>query len=102
MEPTRWPIRLAPTGDRTETKPKSGSARYTLQISSFQDRTQADAFAASLTAAGYPAYVTTSEVPDKGTFYRVRLGKYGDYDAAVAGKDAFEKKVGKIAYVTKL
>jgi hypothetical protein len=51
--------------------------------------------------AGYRAYCRSAEVEGKGMFYRVRLGN-GDYDDAVAAKAEFERKVPKIAYVTRL
>ena len=41
-------------------------------------------------------------VPDKGTFFRVRLGNYPSYDDAVTAKAEFERKVKKIAYVSRI
>ncbi len=78
------------------------SGKFTLQLSAFQDRGEADAFMATVKGAGYGAYVVSAEVEGKGTFYRVRLGNYDSYDRAVAAKAEFERKVPKIAYVTRL
>src|SRR5262245_29633563 len=80
----------------------SGKARYTLQLSSFQDKAEAEAFLTTLAAAGYSAYITTTEVEGKGTYFRVRIGNYPSYDAAMGAKADFENKVKRIAYVTKL
>jgi DedD protein len=77
-------------------------ARYTLQLSSFQDRGEAEAFMGTLSANGYRAYISESKVDGKGTFYRVRFGGYGSYEEAVAAKADFESKIQRIAYVTKL
>ncbi len=77
-------------------------ARFTLQMSSFQDRTEADAFHAKLRAAGYKPYIVEAQVPDKGTWYRVRLGKYASYEDAIAAKKKFEDDQHIIAYVTRL
>ena len=82
-----------------ETKDK---ARFTLQISSFQDRAEADAFFQTLRESGYAPYMVEAEVPDKGTWYRVRLGYYDTYDAAMEGKMKFEEQQHIIAYVTRL
>ena len=82
--------------------PKAGKGKYTLQLSSFQDRAEADAFAAKVAAAGYKPYVIQSDVPDRGTFFRVRLGEYGTHEDAIAAKADFEAKQHIIAYVTRL
>lgn len=82
-------------------KPADGPAKFTLQLSAFQDQAEADAFLATVKAAGYGAYVTSADVDGK-KFFRVRLGKYATYEDAVAAKGEFEKKVPKIAYVIRL
>jgi cell division septation protein DedD len=76
--------------------------KFTLQLSAFQSQAEAEAFLATVKGAGYKAYVVSAEVEGKGTWYRVRLGNYGSYDDAVAAKAEFERKVPKIAYVTRL
>ncbi|MBL9014806.1 MAG: SPOR domain-containing protein [Myxococcales bacterium] len=75
--------------------------RYTLQLSSFQDRAEAEAFLASVKAQGFSARITQAEVEGKGTFYRVRTGTYGSMDAANEAKAELEK-AGKSASVMKL
>lgn len=77
-------------------------ARFTLQISSFQSRVEADTLRAQMNAAGYKPYIVEAEVPDKGTWYRVRLGLYASYDDAIAAKQAFESDQQIIAYVTRV
>jgi DedD protein len=75
-----------------------GKLRFTLQISAFQDRAEAEAFAGKLGAE--KTYITTSQVAGKGTWYRVRVGDFASAKDAIAGKLAFEKQHGVIAYVT--
>ena len=75
--------------------PKVG--RFTLQISSFQDRQEAAALAQKYQDLG--AFVVTSEVGDRGTWYRVRLGGYDSMDEALRAKKKFERKYKQIAYV---
>jgi DedD protein len=76
--------------------------RFTLQLSAFQDKVEAEAFLAEVKVAGFEAYLTEANVEDKGTFFRVRLGSYPTYDDAVVAKADFERKVKKIAYVSRI
>ncbi|MGE5186237.1 MAG: SPOR domain-containing protein [Acidobacteriota bacterium] len=79
-----------------EKKPK-----FTLQLSSFQDKAEADAYMQSVKQAGFQPYVTQGDVDGK-QFYRVRLGSYRSIDAANDAKAEFEKAAKKSALVTKL
>ncbi len=99
-KPAPKPVADAKPADTPDDKP-GGKAKFTLQLSAFQDRAEADAFLGTVKGVGYPAYVNVAEVDGK-MFYRVRLGSYGSYDDAVAAKADFETKVPKIAYVTRL
>ena len=83
-------------------KPEGESkARYTLQLSSFQDRAEAEAFLSSVKAQGFTAQITQADVEGKGTFYRVRTGTYRSMEAATAAKGELEKS-GKAASIMKL
>jgi cell division protein FtsN len=74
-----------------------GKIHFTLQLSSFQDRGEAEAFAAKF--GSEKTYLVVSDLPGKGTWYRVRVGDFATAKDAIAGKLAFEKKHGVIAYV---
>jgi hypothetical protein len=74
-----------------------GRVHFTLQLSSFQDRGEAEAFAAKF--GSEKTYLVASDLPGKGTWYRVRVGDFATAKDAIAGKLAFEKKHGVIAYV---
>lgn len=95
------PVAKPDAAPKAASAPANGKAKFTLQLSAFQDQAEADAFIATVKGAGYKAYVVSAEVDGK-TFFRVRLGNYGSYDEAVAAKAEFERKVPKIAYVTRL
>ncbi len=84
------------------TKPEEPKQRFTLQLSSFQDRTEAEAFLDTVKAQGYSAQITQAEVEGKGTFYRVRMGNYRSLDAASSAKADFEKASSKSASIMKL
>jgi cell division septation protein DedD len=93
----------ADADDKDEEKTSAAEAKFTLQLSSFQNRAEADSLYADLQAAGYSPYIVEANVPDKGgIWYRVRLGRYPDYDAAIDAKAKFEDDQHIIAYVTRL
>jgi len=93
---------VAVDGPKAEVKAEATAKKFTLQLSSFQDEGEAKAFADELRAAGYAPYVKRADVPEKGIWYRVRVGGYPTFDEAVAAKKAFEAERGVIAYVTRL
>ncbi|HJV64435.1 MAG TPA: SPOR domain-containing protein [Geomonas sp.] len=77
----------------TAKAPEKGATpgRYTVQIASYRDKKEADAAQAKLAAKGMAAYLVESKVPDKGVWYRIRVGKHlskGEADelAAKSGK----------------
>ena len=69
--------------------------RYTVQVASFREKKEADAIVARFVERGLAAYISESKVPDKGVWYRVRIGKHLDQKAAAdlaarAGKGAVQ------------
>ena len=82
-------------------KEEAKKEKFTLQLSSFQDKTEADSYLDSVKAAGYQAYVTEGAVDGK-QFFRVRMGSYKSIEAANEAKSEFEKAAKKTAIVTKL
>ena len=77
----------------TQAAPAKPSARQdsnglTVQVASFSLKSEAETMRGKLAAKGYNVNVVESHLPDKGTWYRVRVGKRLDPDAAkeLAGK----------------
>lgn len=103
-KPEPKPVAAKPADPPKPAEPAKADSkgRFTLQLSSFQTRAEADAFIAELKKAGYAPTVTEANVPGKGTWFRVRLGGYSTYDEAMAGKADFESKAKIIAYVTRV
>jgi len=83
-------------------KPDATASHFTLQLSAFPDKADAEEFMRKIQSAGYKPFLVASEIPGKGVFYRVRVGDYGSRQAAVDAKTDFEKKQRIIAYVAKL
>ncbi|QSQ26533.1 SPOR domain-containing protein [Pyxidicoccus parkwayensis] len=72
---------------------------FTLQLSAFQDRQEADRFAARLRDRGYAPYILAAEVPGKGTWYRVRMGSFATRDAASRYLADFKRETSLDAFV---
>jgi len=51
---------------------------FAIQVASLKDLKAADEIVKQLKAKGYPAYTTTAKIPEKGIWYRVRIGKFKD------------------------
>jgi cell division septation protein DedD len=83
-------------------EPSADRVRFTLQLSSFQDRSEAEAFLSATKAAGFQPYLTEADVSGKGTFYRVRLGSYRSLEAANDARAEYEKASRKSAQVMRL
>jgi DedD protein len=83
-------------------KPDVAASHFTLQLSAFPEKSDAEEFMKKIQSAGYKPFLVSSEVPGKGLFYRVRVGDYTTRQAALDAKNEFERKQRLIAYVAKL
>jgi len=92
----------AKTDKTDKADPADADRRWTLQLSSFQDRAEAEAFLAGIKAQGYSAQIKEAQVEGKGTFYRVRMGTFRSVENANAAKADFERDAKKSASVMKL
>jgi cell division protein FtsN len=63
---------------------------FTVQVSSGKDKKGAEKRVTTLINKGYPAYLVSSEISGKGTWYRVRVGEYRD-------KNEAEKTLSKLS-----
>jgi DedD protein len=72
---------------------------FTLQLSAFQTREEADRFASRLRDRGYAPYIVAAEVANKGTWYRVRMGSFPSRDAATRYLSDFKRETQLDAFV---
>ncbi|MGA6927598.1 MAG: SPOR domain-containing protein [Desulfosarcina sp.] len=73
--------RMAPA---TSEAPSSAADRLTIQIAALKDAAAAERIVANLKQDGYAAYLSRIVIPDKGLWFRVRVGSYdGREQAAV-------------------
>ncbi len=63
-------------------QPASPKLRYTIQVSSHQERGEAENEVKRMKQSGFAAFIVASEVPGKGKWFRVRLGSFTNRDAA--------------------
>jgi cell division septation protein DedD len=66
------------------------NAKYALQIGSYQQMNEANAMIQKWKDRGYPAYLMIADIPDRGRWYRVRLGGFSNRDEANKYKREFE------------
>jgi len=92
---------VKPNKDEAQAATDPAEAGYTLQLSSFQEKREAEAFMAKLRQGGLKPYMTPTTIPGRGVWFRVRLGRYKSWDDAVTAKQTFEQQQKMIAYVSK-
>jgi len=80
---------LPPEPPRTPA-PAGSAGNYTLQVISYQNPTEAEAFASSLRARGHEAFVVTADIPDRGRHWRVRIGPFETMREADSYRSSFE------------
>jgi cell division septation protein DedD len=96
--PAAATIAVAPPAPPTPSPPAaSARGKYSLVLSSFPERAEAEALAKRFAAQG--AYVAIAESPGRASVYRVRVGNYASSQEAAAAKTAFERETKTIAYV---
>ena len=57
-------------------EPNLAPIPFTIQVSSFKDRTKAELALTALKAAGHPAYISEVDLKEKGTWYRIYVGNF--------------------------
>lgn len=56
--------------------------KYTIQFGSFKEEEKAHALSNKLNKQGLLAYVSTTKIPNRGTFHRVRMGSFDTQEKA--------------------
>ncbi len=78
----------------------SSKLRYTIQIASYQEKAMAEEDVKKLKTLGYAAFIVSSNVPDKGTWHRVRLGSFTNKVAAEKLMKQLQSKDGISSFIT--
>jgi DedD protein len=93
LQAPRTPRAGKPAPQRVEA-PVLAKSKYVIQIKAFRNEVDAAAFAKSLQDKGHAVVLSTIEVPDKGQFWRVRLGPFDSLEQARAAQKRFEAAEG--------
>jgi cell division septation protein DedD len=94
--PAQMPMRqAAPTSEvekgAVRIKSAEGS-KYALQVGSYQQMSEANSAVLKLKAKGYPAYLMIADIPDRGRWYRVRVGAFSSRSEANKYKQQFDSQ----------
>lgn len=84
------------TGNEVEAGSPGG---FQLQVSSFDDAVDAEAFAAVLRRRGHKAYVEAANVKGKGVWHRVRIGPFKYKRSAEIYRQEFEAKERLVTFI---
>ena len=85
-------LRNEDDADTTADAQAGYDGELTLQVISYDRPEPARAFAAGLRDKGHEAFVTSAEVDDRGTFYRVRIGPFKTCELAERYRRKFEQE----------
>ena len=83
---------------KAEPKP---AKKYTLQVSAFQSKAEAEEMMKKLQGQGLRPYLSATAVPNKGTWWRVRVGTFPSKEKAADAKRKFEEQHNLTAYVSR-
>jgi cell division protein FtsN len=80
--------RPAPANTPPVPQQAASAGKFCIQVASYQDKKDAETVRARLAEKGLAAYIIESAIKDKGTWYRVRIGRHLTQQAAgeMAGK----------------
>ncbi len=85
-----------------ESVPHDEPGVYSLQVGSFQERGDAGEMVKKLQQAGYPSFLVSVNMPDRGgVWYRVRVGPFESKKEVWDQKRLFEEKEQIPAFVVK-
>jgi cell division septation protein DedD len=88
---TEMAARASRTDDTATLAPPGSDGGYQIQVASFKDAPDADAFVQDLRKRGHSAFRQPAYVPDRGLWHRVRIGPFKTKFAAQQYASKFEK-----------
>lgn len=77
--------------DEPSPEPPDGDAKFTVQFGSSANRAEAERLVGTLVDHGFQAFIEVADLPGKGRYFRVRVGRFPAKDAA----DALLRDVGE-------
>ena len=89
-----------PAREATATKSQASKIRYTIQVGSYPERNMADEEVRAMKKRGYAAFLVSTEIADKGTWYRVRVGSFSNKQSAEKLAAELKTKEGISSFIT--
>ena len=77
---------------RAKSQQSSNSKPFTVQAASIKELAEADKLVAKLKEKGFPAYKTIGIIPEKGIWFRVRVGRFSSKTEAAGTMKKLEKE----------
>ncbi len=93
--------RETPREKKKTTTPATSSTYYALQVASFKVKKEAEKYASFFRKKGYFAEVVKADIPKKGTWYRVYVGRFSSLEEARRAYEELKRKklVKEKAYI---
>jgi cell division septation protein DedD len=105
-EQTAPPVVPPQSGEKVQTgSPARGDdagAKFTVQVGSFNNQSEANERVSGLRAAGFDARAVAVELQGRGTWYRVQVGRFADRDEAAKTTAGLRAKGAGVAIVVPL
>jgi septal ring-binding cell division protein DamX len=76
------PTQTKKTGNKRPLNREALQPKYTIQFGSFKEEEKAHALSNKLNKQGWLAHVSTTKIPNRGTFYRVQMGSFATQEDA--------------------
>jgi cell division septation protein DedD len=90
-----------PPGALDADAPRPAPGEFTVQVGAYQDREEAEGLARKLRAAGFRPFLVEVDIPAKGIWFRVRVGRFTDREAADRYRKDLERELQTAAVIMK-
>ena len=74
--------------------------RYTIQVGAYAEKAMADDEARNMKKKGYAAFVVATDIPDKGKWFRIRIGSFSNKQSAEKLAKELKSKDGVDGFIT--
>ena len=96
--PTKTP---APAAKKEPAAPAASSkVRFTVQVGAYPEKAMAEEEVRNMKRRGYSAFLVATNIPDKGTWYRVRIGSFANKETAEKLANELKAKEETASFVT--
>ncbi|MBI2083017.1 MAG: SPOR domain-containing protein [Deltaproteobacteria bacterium] len=93
LEEEKVPVIVEKKPDVVEPAPREiEKGKYSIQVGSYQSSNEATTQMERWRGKGYSTFMTVGEIPNKGTWYRVRIGHFGNQEEAKGFLKRFKEK----------